>query len=185
MISISEDIQLQNIKIEDQGELMTLLSQIYPPAYKYLWVNEDCEFYLNKFYTVENLKLELSDQNAAYYFVYFKCQLVGIFRFVHSETFKDFPEHLATFIHRIYLGEEVQGKGVARQLFYWVEQKAKEKGNSLIWLKAMDTKQQALRFYEKQNFKYGSKSQLDFELIHNDYRGMYSMYKLLSKDKKL
>jgi GNAT superfamily N-acetyltransferase len=180
MISVSKNIQLQNIKIEDQAKLMTLLSQIYPPAYKHLWINEDCEFYLNKFYNLDNLKLELSDPNAAYYFVIYKTHLVGIFRFVHKVTFKDFPKHQATYINRIYLGEEVQGKGVAKQLFVWLEHRAKEKGSSLIWLKAMDTKKQALRFYEKQDFKYGTKSHLDFELMHLNYRGMNSMYKRLT-----
>ena len=45
---------------------------------------------------------------------------------------------------RIYLGKEAQGKGVAQKLFDWLENKAKDTGDNLVWLKAMDTQKQAL-----------------------------------------
>jgi GNAT superfamily N-acetyltransferase len=177
MISISENIQLQKINIEDQPKLMKLLELIYPPAYRHLWVNEDCSFYLNKFYSIENLELELSDSNAKYYFVIYNSNVVGIFRFIYNKVFEDFPDKQSTYLNRIYLGEEAQGKGVAKQLFYWAEQKAKQNGNALIWLKAMDSQKQAIRFYEKQDYNFGTPTQLDFKLIHPNLRGMYTMYK--------
>ena len=180
MISISDNIQLQDINIEDHTKLITLLKRIYPPAYKHLWVNEDCSFYFNKFYTHENLELELADPNADYYFVIYNSKIVGIFRFIFNKAFKYFPKTQSTYLNRIYLGEEAQGKGVAQQLFNWTENRVKQKGNTLIWLKAMDSQKQALRFYEKQGYNYGTTTQLDFELIHPNLRGMHTMYKLLT-----
>lgn len=179
MISISDNVKLQDIKIEDQPKLMKLLELIYPPAYKHLWINEDCSFYLNRFYSIENLELELSDPNAAYYFVIYKSNLVGIFRFIYNNPFIGFPEKKSTYLNRIYLGENAQGKGVAKQLFLWAENKLKDQGHTLIWLKAMDSQKQALRFYEKQGYNYGTPTQLDFELIHSNLRGMKVMYKRL------
>jgi GNAT superfamily N-acetyltransferase len=180
MVSISDYIKLQEIKIEDQPKLMELLESIYPPAYKHLWLNENCDFYLNKFYSIENLKLELSEPDAAYYFVGYNSNIVGIFRIVYNKGFSDFPKNRSAYVNRIYLSEEAQGKGIAKQLFNWAENNAKRKGNSLIWLKAMDTQKQALRFYEKQGYTYGTKTSLDFELIHSSLRGMHTMYKLLT-----
>ncbi len=180
MISISDSLKLQDIKIEDQPKLMELLELIYPPVYKHLWINEDCSFYLNRFYSIENLELELSNPNAAYYFVIYKSKLVGIFRFIYNTPFIDFPEKKSTYLNRIYLDENAQGKGVAKQLFLWAETKAKQKDNTIIWLKAMDSQKQALRFYEKQSYNYGTPTQLDFELIHSNLRGMKVMYKLLN-----
>ena len=180
MIAVSKNIKLQDIKIEDQPKLMTLLERIYKPAYKHLWINEDCRFYLNRFYSIENLELELSDPNAAYYFVIYKSKLTGILRFVFNTAFSGLPNNEATYLNRIYLGEEAQGKGVAQQLVNWTEDKVKQKGNTLIWLKAMDSQKQALRFYEKQGYIYGTKTQLDFELIHPNLRGMHALHKLLT-----
>ena len=180
MISIAKDITLQHITIEDQPQLIKLLESIYPPAYKHLWIDEDCSFYLDKFYSPENLKIELSDSNAAYYFVHYKSNLAGIFRFIHHKSYSDFPNKKATYLNRIYLAEDAQGKGVAQHLFNWLEIIVKENENDLIWLKAMDSQNQALRFYEKQGYRYGSKTQLDFELMHSELRGMHTMYKVLT-----
>ena len=180
MISISKNIQLQKIKIEDQPKLMSLLSLIYPPAYKHLWVNENCNFYLNKFYSLANLKIELSEPDSRYYFVIYNSILVGIFRIIFNKQLDDFPEQKATYVNRIYLAEEAQGKDVANQLFNWTESKAKENNNNLIWLKAMDTQKQALRFYEKQGYSYGNPTKLNFELIHPQLRGMAIMHKQLT-----
>ena len=98
---------------------------------------------------------------------------------MHHTPFEDFPKIKSTYLNRIYLGEEAQGKGVAQQLFNWTENCAKQNGCNLIWLKVMDTQKQALRFYEKQGYKLGEPTNLDFELIHPNLRGMYTMYKLI------
>lgn len=179
MIWISDNIHLKALANKDHSKLLSLLKRIYPPAYKHLWRNEDCSFYFNKFYSEENLKIELSNANAAYYFVYHNSNRVGIIRFVHHTPFEDFPKIKSTYLNRIYLGEEAQGKGVAQQLFNWTENCAKQNGCNLIWLKVMDTQKQALRFYEKQGYKLGEPTNLDFELIHPNLRGMYTMYKLI------
>jgi GNAT superfamily N-acetyltransferase len=180
MISITEDIQLQSVKIEDQPKLMLLLELIYPPAYKHLWMNEDCTFYLKKFYSLDQLKLELSDPKAAYYFVIYKANVVGIFRYIYDIPLEGDLNKKSTYLNRIYLSEAAQGQGVAKALCDWLETKAKRKGHTCIWLKAMDSQKQALRFYEKQGYKYSHRIQLDFDLMHPHFRGMHTLCKQLT-----
>ncbi|WP_439152359.1 GNAT family N-acetyltransferase [Winogradskyella sp.] len=180
MISISDSIQLQAIKIDNQPQLMRLIQRIYPPAYEHLWKNKDCSFYFNKFYSHANLEADLSDKNAEYYFVYYHSKLAGIIRFIFNDTYNDFKNEPATYLNRIYLGIEAQGKGVAAQLLNWIEQKAVQKGNYIIWLKAMDSQKQALSFYEKQRYNYGSSTNLGFKLLQSEFRGMHTMYKFLN-----
>jgi ribosomal protein S18 acetylase RimI-like enzyme len=177
MICISDNIKLQDIKIKDQPKLIALLELIYPPAYKHLWINEDCSFYFNKFYSLDQLKLELSDPNAVYSFVIYNSNVVGIFRFIYDKPFENFPDQKATYLNRIYLSEAAQGKGVAQTLFSWLETRIKQRGNTIIWLKAMDSQRQALRFYEKQGYSFASTTHLDFELIRSHLRGMNTLYK--------
>ena len=177
MIWISDSVQIKALEIKDHTKLLSLLKRIYPPAYKHLWKNKDCSFYFNKFYSKENLKIELSNEDAAYYFVFHNSNRVGILRFVHNTSFKGFPKIKSTYLNRIYLGEEAQGKGVAQQLFNWTENCVKQNGGHLIWLKVMDSQKQALRFYEKQGYQKGEPTKLEFELIHKNLKGMYTMYK--------
>ena len=180
MIAISTNIQLQKITIEDQPKLTVLMEHIYPPVYKHLWENEDCNWYINHFYCLENLQKELDDVDADYYFVIYNSKPAGIIRIHYNKAFKDMPEQFSVQLHRIFLGSEAQGKGVAKQLFDWAEQQAKQKGKTAMWLKAMDTQQQALRFYEKQGYKKIDKLQLDFDLLHEHLRGMHVLWKSLN-----
>ncbi len=180
MISISELIQLQNITIKDHSTLVHLIEHIYPPAYSYLWKNEDCIFYFEKFFSLSNLKKELAEKKSEYYFVYYNARLIGILRIQFDKPLKSKPEKLGCYIHRIYLAEEAQGKGIAHALYNWVEQKAILKGNDLIWLKAMDSKVQALHFYKKQGFSKSHEAHLDFEPLYDHLRGMIVLYKFIN-----
>ena len=77
------------------------------------------------------------------------------------------------------MGSEAQGQGVGKAIFDWVEIRAKQKGENSIWLKSMDTQQQALRFYTKQGYENIGKTALDFELIKDGLNGMAIFWKPL------
>lgn len=181
MIQVTDAIKLMPISFEDHFVLLRLIKNIYPPAYSYLWKNEDCHFYFNRFYSSDNLKKELAEKESEYYFVYHDVNLVGILRIHFDKALKTMPEKSGCYLNRIYLSEEVQGKGIANELFKWVEQQALKKGNELIWLEAMDSKAQALKFYLKQGLIKSHKAYLDFEPLHEHLRGMDVLYKLIVK----
>ena len=69
MITISSNLHLEKITIYNQEDLMALMHEIYPPAYKHLWLKEDYNWYLNYCFSKENLEIELNEKDAAYYFV--------------------------------------------------------------------------------------------------------------------
>lgn len=160
-------------------DLVALMNKIYPPAYKHLWKNENCSWYLDKIYNINNFKKELDESNAENYFVIYNSVIVGQIRVLFDKKFKDMPNHHSCYLHRIYLGEEAQGKGIGKKILTWIEERAKQKGNELIWLESMDTQTQALRFYQKQGFIKSSTVPLDFELMHEPLRGLILFYKPL------
>ncbi|WP_299254306.1 GNAT family N-acetyltransferase [uncultured Lacinutrix sp.] len=175
MTNLNENIQLETVTISSHLNLVELVQRIYPPAYKHLWKNEDCSFYVDTFYNIANLKLELSNKNAEYYFIIYKNKPVGICRIQFNEPLNNLKN--GTYIHRMYLGVEAQGKGVAKTIFNWIETRAKEKNSTFLWLKAMDTQEQAIKFYTKNHFKITGKTSLDFDLLHKPLRGMLIMSK--------
>ena len=179
MINLSENIQLEAVTVNKHAKLVALIQRIYPPVYKHLWVSEDCDFYIHTFYNLENLKLELSDPNSEYYFVNYFSKTAGIVRINYNQTLVKQPNTSGVYINRIYLGEEAQGKGVAKTVFNWIEERALKNNNKLLWLKVMDTQNQALNFYKKEGFKIYNTTALEFELIHKHLRGMLLMRKEL------
>ncbi|WP_052158182.1 GNAT family N-acetyltransferase [Lacinutrix jangbogonensis] len=177
MINLNENTQLDPVTLESHSKLIKLVKRVYPPAYKHLWKNEDSSFYINNFYNPLQLQKELLVKDAEYYFIIYKNEPVGILRILFNKPFNTIKK--ATYINRIYLGNEAQGKGVAKAIFEWIEMKALENKNNLLWLKAMNTQEQALKFYTKQHFKIKGKTSLDFELMHEELRGMIIMTKEL------
>lgn len=176
---LSESISLRLISIDDYESLRSLMWKIYPPAYQYLWT-DDCSWYLDYLYSKSSVQKDLNDESSNLYFVLNEGKEVGILKIQPNAPFPDLPNVKATRLHRIYLDKDTQGKGVSSILMAYVEELACKNESKLLWLDCMDSKHQALRYYEKHGFQKGSLSQLDFELLIDEYRGIYLMSKELS-----
>mgnify|MGYP000201868340 CR=1 FL=1 len=175
-IQVSSAIKLQKITLNDQGRLYNLMKEIYIPAYHHLW-EDGGEWYLDTLYSKENLKKELLEKKQEYYFVLYDNEIIGIFRILLESPLDIFPQKKALMLQRIYLHHNTHGKGIAKQLLDWLENLSKESNHDIIWLKAMDTQKQALRFYIKRGFIKAKNTSLSFPLLFKDLRGMYIMYK--------
>ena len=177
-LKISESISLIAITLNDSDALLKLMHRIYIPPYKHLWQDGGIWYVQNTFNT-DVLKEELSEKNASYYFVEHQNKRVGILRIIHDIPFKDFVNKKATKLHRIYLDPNVHEKGIGKLLMNWSTQEAIKNNSQLIWLEAMDTQEQALKFYKKLGYRIAGDFKLEFELMHTHLRGMYQMYKIL------
>jgi len=175
-IVISNSIILKTITIEDYSSLYELMERIYPPAYNYLWSDKG-EWYLHEIYGKKQVAIDLEDKHSSFYFIEVDGQKEGVLKIQEDVPYPDILEKKATRLHRIYLSEKTQGKGISRQLLSYVEKRAIENGSDLIWLDCMDSKKQAMRFYEKHGFQKGRLTFLDYKLIKKGYNGMYFMWK--------
>ena len=178
MIEISQNLQLKIITKEDCKNLFTLMKEIYPLAYSHFW-NDDGNWYVNSQYSKENILKELSQENAAYYFILFKDEIIGNFRIIWDDKLSNLSEEKQLKLHRIYLHPKIQGKGIGKQLMIWLEQKAKQKDYKIIWLDAMDAQPQAFQFYKKLGYNYHSHVFLPFNLMHDEVRKMSQLYKII------
>ncbi len=179
MITVSKTIKLSPIKNQDQALLEKLMWHIYPPPYKHMWENEDCTWYINRFYSQQALDKDLVQPNSHYYFIEYQEQLVVVFRIQFNTQIASYTNKTGTFIDRIYLNNMTQGKGVAATLFKWLENEAKQADDSFVWLKAMDSQEQALKFYTKQGMQTVGTSTYPAELLLKPLRGMLVMSKLI------
>lgn len=178
MIKISEKIKLKEIKKTDCESLFKLMKEIYPLAYSHFWTDKG-NWYVNTQYAQENILKELSQDNSDYYFVLYNDEIIGNFRIVWDEKLEGLSNEKQVKLHRIYLHQKTQGKGIGKKLLTWLEQKAFKKGYSIIWLDAMDEQPQAFQFYKKLGYIYYSHTFLPYELLHNKVRKMSQVYKSL------
>ena len=177
-IKISDSISLITITVNDAALLLKLMHTIYVPSYKHLW-QDGGDWYVKNTFNSDVLKEELSDKNAAYYFVEHQNEKTGILRIIHNVPYKDFENKKATKLHRIYLDPKIHGKGIGKLLMDWSTEEATKNNSQLLWLEVMDTQEQALKFYKKLGYQIAGDFKLQFELMHTHLRGMYRMFKIL------
>ena len=155
------------------------MKEIYPLAYSHFW-NDDGNWYVNSQYSKENILKELSQENAEYYFILFKDEIIGNFRIIWDDKLSNLSEEKQLKLHRIYLHPKIQGKGIGKQLMIWLEEKAKQKDYKIIWLDAMDAQPQAFQFYKNFGYNYHSHVFLPFNLMHDEVRKMSQLYKIIT-----
>lgn len=178
VIELSKEVFLTEIQIKDGQDLFELMSKIYPAAYQYLW-NDDCSWYLNKLYSQDQIAKDIEEENGVFYFVEVAGVKEGILKIQINTPYPDIPELPATRLHRVYLSESTQGKGISKLVMSYVEDISRSIGSKILWLDCMDSKHQALNYYTKHGFLKGSLSTLDYDLLIDKYRGIYLMYKTL------
>ncbi|MGK0413129.1 MAG: GNAT superfamily N-acetyltransferase [Polaribacter sp.] len=178
MIKISENIQLKPILASDSENLFRLMKEVYGLAYSHFWFDKG-NWYVNSQYSKEHILKELSVVKAAYYFVLYKNEIIGNFRFVWDEKLPNLSEEKQVKLHRIYLHQKIQGKGIGKELLTWLEEKALQNKYQVIWLDAMNAQENAFQFYKKLGYTYHSHTFLPFDLMHDEVRKMSQLYKKL------
>ncbi len=175
MITVSKNIHLQKITLQDSKKLYGLIKEIYPPAYDYFWKDKG-HWYVEEMYHQKNIEKELLEKKADYYFILFDNQLVGNFRILWDEQLPGAKPQKTVKLHRLYLHPKTQGKGVGKQLIEWLITEAKLKNYELLWLDAMNEKKQAFEFYKNRGFTYHSHCNLDYKLLYKKYQKMSQVY---------
>ena len=179
MIQISKNIYLKEIKTSDTETLFQLMQEIYSHAYSHFW--EDLgNWYVNSQYSKENILKELSEQNAQYYFILLKDKIVGNFRIIWDEKLEGLNEEKQVKLHRLYLHQKTQGKGIGKKLVNFLEEKVKAKEYQIVWLDAMNEQPQAFQFYKKLGFQNHSHFFLSYDLMYKHLRKISQLYKKLT-----
>ena len=79
----------------------------------------------------------------------------------------------------IYLTNEATGRKIGRKLMKFAIEQAIQQNKDYVWLKAMDSSQNAIRFYESLGFEICGTSRLNFEQMKTEYLGMVAMRRIL------
>lgn len=177
-MKVSDQLYLRAVTPENIDEVLSLMREIYPPVYAHLWEDGGTK-YLGRTYSNSSLLRELETQKAIFSFVEYKSQTAGLVRVIHNEPLIDHPEKVATKLHRIYLSPTVHGNGIGSTLMDWVEETAREAGSELLWLEAMATQANAVRFYKKSGFEICGYFDLEAELVRQEFKPMCRMFKFL------
>ena len=177
-----KDITIERVEAKDASFLSEVALKAYSDHYLHLW-HDGGLWYMNKYFTVEQLASELNNQNSRFFIAYFKGAPVGFLKVNINAPLAGFENRNALELERIYLNKEITGKGIGRKLVDLTFKIAQENNKDIVWLKAMDTSSGPISFYSKMGFEINGTHRLKHPLMKEDLRGMVVMIKELTGKK--
>ena len=130
---------------------------------------ENMKQYLDQYFTVDNLTVEIENPNSQFYFAKQDNRVIGYLKlnFAHAQT--ELRDGSSIEIERIYVLKENHGKGVGIELLNFAIEIAKQNKAAYIWLGVWENNHRAIRFYknngfitfDKHQFVLGSEEQTD------------------------
>ncbi len=176
-------INIEKATLSDAAILSNLAKAIYQENYLHLWLPGGAEWYMNQYaYSTHQIEKELADPNSAYYLLQDDQEPVGYLKLVLCSNLSGYEPADALEIERIYLLDKMKGMGLGKKMMQMAMDAALATNKKVIFLKAMDSSQEAIAFYQHQGYSVCDTFSLPmptFALMKESYRGMLILSILL------
>ncbi len=160
--------------IDDAVELSIIAKRAYCDHYLHLW-HDGGEWYLNKCFTSEILLNEIMDKNALFYLLKVDNENIGFIKLNIDAAIENYTKKQAIELERIYLVKTAVNRGYGKFVMWFIIDLARKYGKEIIWLKAMDSSQAAIVYYQKMGLEICGQTQLEFQVMREEFRGMVVM----------
>jgi GNAT superfamily N-acetyltransferase len=144
---------------------------IWPSAYGTILSQEQLTYMLESFYSIPALEHLLLEQNQVFLLLEDNGQYIG---FCAYEL--NCQQSRKTKLHKLYIQQNIQGKGVGKRVLLEVEEIAKQNNNTAVFLN-VNRMNPALHFYEKMGYSIIEK--VDIEIGNGYLMEDYVMEKYL------
>lgn len=168
-------IELRKVQLTEVETLSNIAIEAYYDHYIHLWFDGG-KWYVDKCFNINQLSKEVADLNNEYYLIEEEKFTYGFLKLRPNNPLEQ-QNGDGFEIERIYLIQEATGKGFGEKIMNFAIQKAKDLGKDYVWLKAMDSSESAIKFYQKLGFQVCGTSTLEFEMMKPEVRGMVTMVK--------
>ncbi|MCC7454007.1 MAG: GNAT family N-acetyltransferase [Crocinitomix sp.] len=147
-----DKIVIRKITIADLVELQTISKQTFFETFADHNAADDMQKYLDNNLSVDQLKVELSDENSEFYFASSDNKVIGYLKINFGPAQTEIKDKSALEIERIYVLKDFHGKKVGQILFNKVIDIAKQTKAGYIWLGVWEKNLRAINFYKKNGF---------------------------------
>lgn len=146
-------LHFQKCELTDVEQLIKISKTTFVNAFEKDNDPEDFKVYINIAFEKENILRQLKNSGSSFYFVFKDEQLVGYFKLNEHDAQTDIRSEEGIELERIYVLKEFQGKHIGKLMLQKVIGLASQKGKEYIWLGVWENNLDAIRFYQKYNFK--------------------------------
>lgn len=164
-----ENIDIKAVTPNDIEQLQYISRQTFYETFAAENSEEDMANYLGKWFSAEQLAVELANNSSVFYFAVQGGRSIGYLKLNFGQAQTELKDDNAIEIERIYVLNEFHGKRVGQLLYEKAMEIAKQRSAAYVWLGVWEKNTRAIRFYEKNGFvafdshifKLGSDEQTD------------------------
>lgn len=146
------NIDIVRVSLIDINQLQKISKQTFLETFSSGNTEENMSKYLVEGFSLEKLKTELNDKNAAFYFAKLEENLIGYLKLNFGQSQTELKNDKAVEIERIYVLKEFYGKQVGQILYDKAIQIARSKNAEYVWLGVWEENSRAIKFYKKNGF---------------------------------
>lgn len=174
-VNINEHLTIGQALPEDLEVLFAICRKAYSENFAHHWNEGGLEWYLEKVYSSEVIKADLTMGSVRYFIAYYDGVPVGFMKLKLNSNLLDPLSGNELEVDKIYFLPTYQGKGIGRLLINQAIQVALELKKELIWLGVIDTNLAAIEFYRKIGFVFHDKARLEIPFFKEELKGMWRM----------
>lgn len=141
-------------KKEHLDRLSRIAQDTFITAFAHMNDPKDFQAYMEKAFSDDTLRAELSDPDSEFYLVHHSDGDVGYFKLNFNKSQTDIRDAVSCELERIYVAKPWQGRGIGE----WMLAKAREiaiaRKKEYLWLGVWEKNTEAIRFYEKHGFVF-------------------------------
>lgn len=147
-----ENIEIKRLTLNELDQLQEISKQTFAETFSSGNSEENMSAYLDKEFSIEKLKTELTDKNSEFYFALLNNKLVGYLKVNFGQSQTEIQNENSLEIERIYVLKEFHGKKVGQILYEKATEISKQRNVDFVWLGVWEENPRAIRFYEKNGF---------------------------------
>lgn len=149
-------MELKKGTLADVMLLQQISIETFTDTFKEQNTEEDLKQYLEKAYTVDQLKKELSNKKSAFFFLLDNEETVGYLKLNVADAQTEEIAEDAVEIERIYIRNGHKRKGYGKILIESAERFARKENKKIIWLGVWEENSAALAFYKDRGYIHTS-----------------------------
>lgn len=147
-----ERIEIRRVTENELDQLQQIGRQTFSETFSCGNSEENMKEYLEKGFSTEKLKAEVTDQNSEFYFALSNDKVIGYLKINFGRAQTEIREENTLEIERIYVLKEFHGKKVGQLLYEKAMAVSRQKDVDYVWLGVWEENPRAIRFYEKNGF---------------------------------
>jgi len=147
-----ESIKIKKATEQDIDRLQKIGKQTFAETFSSENSEENMREYLEKEFSTEKLKSELTDENSEFHFANLDNETIGYLKINIGQSQTEIKGTNSLEIERIYVLREFHGKKVGQILYDKAIEIAKGNNVDYVWLGVWEQNLRAIRFYKKNGF---------------------------------